>query len=73
MAKFFIVLIRIYRYLLSPWLGNNCRFFPTCSEYGVVALQRHGALRGCSLTVARLCRCHPWHEGGYDPVPDQQQ
>lgn len=73
MAKFFIVLIRIYRYLLSPWLGNNCRFFPTCSEYGVVALQRHGALRGVSLTVTRICRCHPWHEGGYDPVPDKQQ
>lgn len=73
MAKLLIALIRMYRYLLSPWLGRNCRFYPSCSEYAVQALKQHGALRGSGLTVARLCRCHPWHEGGYDPVPEQQQ
>lgn len=73
MAKLLIALIRMYRYLLSPWLGRNCRFYPSCSEYAVQAMTQHGALRGSGLTVARLCRCHPWHEGGYDPVPEQQQ
>jgi putative membrane protein insertion efficiency factor len=61
--------IRAYRYLLSPLLGPSCRFYPTCSHYAEQALQQHGALRGSYLTARRLLRCHPWHEGGYDPVP----
>jgi putative membrane protein insertion efficiency factor len=58
-----------YRYALRPLLPPACRFFPTCSEYAMQALNRHGALRGLVLSVRRLLRCHPWHPGGYDPVP----
>lgn len=61
--------IRAYRYLISPMLGPTCRFYPSCSCYAEEALHQHGALRGSHLTVRRLLRCHPWHEGGYDPVP----
>lgn len=61
--------IRAYRYLLSPLLGPTCRFYPSCSRYAEEALHEHGALRGSYLTMRRLLRCHPWHEGGYDPVP----
>lgn len=63
--------VRGYRLLLSPWLGNACRFEPTCSQYAIEALQRHGALAGSALTAARLARCHPWCAGGCDPVPDR--
>ncbi len=58
-----------YRYLLKPWLGNACRFEPTCSQYALDALRRHGAVAGGSLAAARLPRCHPWCDGGLDPVP----
>ncbi|MDX1690560.1 MAG: membrane protein insertion efficiency factor YidD [Acidimicrobiia bacterium] len=58
-----------YRRLLSPVLGRNCRYLPTCSEYAIVALDEHGALRGSWMAMRRLGRCHPWREGGYDPVP----
>lgn len=61
--------IRAYRYVISPMIGPTCRFYPSCSCYAEEALHRHGALRGTYLTVRRLLRCHPWHEGGYDPVP----
>jgi uncharacterized protein len=61
--------IRAYRYVLSPWLGQQCRFHPTCSAYALEAIERHGAARGGWLAVARICRCHPWHSGGHDPVP----
>jgi uncharacterized protein len=61
--------IRAYRYIISPMLGPTCRFYPSCSCYAEEALQQHGALRGSYLTVRRLLRCHPLHEGGYDPVP----
>jgi hypothetical protein len=64
-----VVLVRGYRYAVSPVLGMNCRFAPSCSEYAIEALQRHGALRGLWLTLRRVTRCHPWHPGGYDPVP----
>ena len=64
-----IGLIRFYRYAISPFLGRSCRFVPSCSEYAVDALKRHGALRGLWLTMRRVGRCHPWHPGGYDPVP----
>lgn len=64
-----IGLVRGYRYLLKPWLGNACRFEPTCSAYALQALQQHGALRGTALTGWRLLRCQPWCDGGCDPVP----
>lgn len=69
MQKLLILLISAYRYGLSPFLGNNCRFYPTCSCYAQEAIASHGSLRGTWLTVRRLSRCHPWHEGGLDPVP----
>lgn len=64
-----IALLRGYRWLLSPLLGNVCRFHPSCSEYAVEALQQHGAGRGSWLALKRVGRCHPWHPGGFDPVP----
>jgi putative membrane protein insertion efficiency factor len=67
-----IQLIRGYRFLLSPWLGNHCRFYPTCSSYAITAVERHGALRGSAMGLARLLRCHPWHAGGVDPVPEKE-
>ena len=62
-------LVRAYRWCLSPLLPPACRFHPTCSAYAEEALERHGALRGGWLAARRLCRCGPWHGGGYDPVP----
>ena len=64
-----IVLVRGYRLLLSPWLGNACRFEPTCSVYAIGALERHGSVAGTALAVGRIARCHPWCAGGHDPVP----
>jgi len=69
MSRLLVFLIQAYRYTLSPLLGRSCRFFPSCSEYAIEALQRHGALRGTWLATKRIARCHPWHPGGYDPVP----
>ncbi len=66
-----ILLVRGYRLLFKPWLGNACRFEPTCSAYALEALQRHGAIAGASLSAGRLLRCHPWCAGGCDPVPAQ--
>jgi putative membrane protein insertion efficiency factor len=63
------VLIRAYQYLLRPLLGAHCRFYPSCSEYALEAIDRHGAARGVWLAVRRIGRCHPYHPGGYDPVP----
>lgn len=67
-----VLLVRGYRLVLSPWLGNQCRFAPTCSVYAIEALERHGALAGTYLAGARLLRCAPWCEGGCDPVPAQR-
>ena len=62
-------LIRLYQLTLSPWLGNPCRYEPTCSWYAAEAIERHGARRGVWLAAKRLGRCHPWGSSGYDPVP----
>jgi uncharacterized protein len=64
-----VLFIRVYRLLLSPWLGNSCRFEPSCSAYAIEALERHGAVLGTGLTTWRLMRCHPWCTPGDDPVP----
>jgi putative membrane protein insertion efficiency factor len=69
MSRLLAFLIRAYRYAVSPMLGSRCRFHPSCSAYAAEALERHGVVRGVSLACTRLCRCHPWHPGGYDPVP----
>jgi putative membrane protein insertion efficiency factor len=68
-ARVLIALVTAYRYALSPMLGRHCRFHPSCSAYASEALQRHGAARGAWLAARRIARCHPWHPGGYDPVP----
>ena len=62
-------LIRLYQIFISAFLGGNCRFTPTCSQYAMEAIEIHGAFKGCWLAVCRLGRCHPFHPGGYDPVP----
>lgn len=69
MRKFLIFLIQGYRLILSPWVGMHCRFYPTCSEYAQIAIAEHGVFRGLFLSIKRLSRCHPWHEGGIDLVP----
>jgi putative membrane protein insertion efficiency factor len=69
MQKLLIIAIKAYRYLLSPWFGNQCRFYPSCSAYALEAIEQHGAIKGCGLTIKRLLRCHPWCSGGVDPVP----
>ncbi|HSV35261.1 MAG TPA: membrane protein insertion efficiency factor YidD [Ramlibacter sp.] len=66
-----IALVKGYRLLLSPWLGSSCRFTPTCSAYSLQALEKHGAAAGTYLTLSRIARCHPWCDGGHDPVPGQ--
>ena len=65
----FILLIRVYQRLISPLLPPSCRFTPSCSHYGIEALQKHGLIRGSYLTINRILRCHPWSKGGHDPVP----
>ncbi|HTY03793.1 MAG TPA: membrane protein insertion efficiency factor YidD [Rhodocyclaceae bacterium] len=64
-----LALIKAYRLCLSPFFGQTCRFHPTCSEYAMESLRRHGPVRGLWLAVRRIGHCHPWHPGGYDPVP----
>lgn len=69
-ARIAMGIIRGYRRFLSPFLGSNCRFQPTCSAYALQAIERHGIWRGGALALRRISRCHPWHPGGYDPVPE---
>lgn len=68
-----IQLLRLYRLAISPWLGTNCRFDPTCSNYAIESLQIHGALKGSWLAAKRIGRCHPWGGSGYDPVPERPE
>ncbi|KPK39496.1 MAG: hypothetical protein AMJ69_05455 [Gammaproteobacteria bacterium SG8_47] len=73
MRTVLVRLIAAYRYCLSPFFGQHCRFHPTCSEYAQTAILRHGVARGSWLATKRLARCHPWHEGGLDPVPERSE
>lgn len=71
MTKILCGLVSLYQLLVSPFLGNRCRFHPTCSAYAKEALERYGVFRGLALAVWRLMRCHPWNKGGLDPVPEK--
>ncbi len=68
-ARLVVLLIRGYQVTLSPWLPSACRYQPTCSRYALEAVERHGAFKGVWLGAKRIARCHPFHPGGYDPVP----
>ena len=70
MKKIFIVLIRLYQKYISPLLGNNCRFSPTCSEYAIEAIETFGVFKGMYLATKRVLKCNPWCEGGIDPLPN---
>lgn len=69
MRSFFIKLIKAYQYLISPLLQPSCRFTPSCSQYAIEVIQRHGVIRGSWFSIKRVLRCNPWHPGGYDPAP----
>ena len=69
MRNFLIIIIEFYRKWISPLKPPVCRFIPTCSEYAVIALKKYGVFKGIFLTIKRLLKCHPFHKGGYDPVP----
>lgn len=69
MARILVWIVKVYQLVLSPFFGQQCRFYPTCSQYSVEAIQKHGALLGSYYTIRRLLRCHPWCEGGHDPIP----
>ena len=72
MKKILLLLIKFYKYAISPHFQPACRFYPTCSSYAYEAIEKHGALRGCFLAFKRIMRCHPFHSWGYDPVPDKE-
>lgn len=69
MKALLLALIRVYQYTLRPLLGANCRFYPSCSDYAREAVEKHGAVKGAGLAARRILHCHPYHPGGYDPVP----
>jgi putative membrane protein insertion efficiency factor len=70
-AKSAIQCIRFYQWIASPWLGNQCRFYPSCSHYSLEVFQRYGFIKGIWLTLKRLSKCHPWHSGGIDLPPEK--
>ncbi len=72
MKHFLVRLIRVYQFVLSPWFGTQCRFYPTCSEYARVAILDHGSIKGIELAIRRVLKCHPWHAGGVDLVPGRK-
>lgn len=67
-----VAVVRTYQWTLRPFIGANCRFWPSCSEYAIDAVRTHGALKGSGMAAKRILRCNPWHEGGFDPVPGCQ-
>ncbi|MDE0197897.1 MAG: membrane protein insertion efficiency factor YidD [Caldilineaceae bacterium] len=69
MRAVLLLLISLYQRGISPLMGSNCRFFPTCSQYTYEAVERYGAAQGVWMGLRRICRCHPWNPGGFDPVP----
>lgn len=69
MARILISMIKAYQVFLSPFFGQQCRFYPTCSQYALETINKHGAIVGSYYAVRRLLRCHPWHAGGHDPIP----
>ncbi len=71
LARCLLALVRAYQFLLSPWIGGGCRYWPTCSDYAIEAIGSHGVFAGVWLTLKRLGQCHPWGCGGYDPVPER--
>jgi putative membrane protein insertion efficiency factor len=72
MKTLLLILLRAYQLCISPFLGQSCRFYPSCSQYAIEAIREHGALKGGALTAKRLCKCHPLHAGGVDPVPPKK-
>ena len=73
LRKIPVGIIRLYQVVLSPMLGPTCRFHPSCSYYAIDALTQHGLVKGCWLSLKRILKCHPLHDGGYDPVPEKKQ
>ena len=71
MQKVLVMLLKVYQYLVSPWFGQTCRFYPSCSCYAIEAVEKRGVLMGLWLTIRRIGRCHPWHPRGFDPVPEK--
>ncbi len=69
MKRLLLIVIKFYQYFISPFTGSNCRYYPTCSAYAVEAVEKYGSLKGAFLTAKRILRCHPFHAGGFDPVP----
>ena len=73
LTYFLIKLIKVYKFLLSPLLSDPCRYFPTCSDYSIESLQKHGLLKGLLLSFKRILSCHPWGKGGFDPVQKEMK
>lgn len=73
MKKIILLLIRFYQKYISIFLGKNCRFIPTCSAYTYEAVERFGVIKGVYLGIRRILKCHPWHPGGFDPVPEKKK